>query len=290
VNTRSVLIDVDALAPAVQSVVAPGPVVLDVRWRLGGPPPAELYAGGHLPGAVGVDLDRDLAAPVGDGRRGRHPLPEPAALEAALRRWGIRGDSSVVAYDDADGSSAARAWWLLRWAGLTDVRVLDGGIAAWTAAGLPLTTDVPTPAPGDVVVRPGGMPVVDAAAVAALASGGGVLLDARAEARYRGEVEPVDPVAGHIPGARSAPTMGNVDETGRFLAPEQLRERFARLGVEPGRPVGAYCGSGVTAAQEVLALELAGVPAALYAGSWSEWVADRGRPVETGPDAGPHRS
>jgi thiosulfate/3-mercaptopyruvate sulfurtransferase len=286
-NTTDVLIGVDELATAARSVAAPRLVVLDVRWRLGGPPPAALYASGHVPGSVAVDLDRDLAAPVGDGRRGRHPLPEPAALQAALRRWGIRADSSVVAYDDADGSSAARAWWLLRWAGLKDVRVLDGGIAAWTAAGLPLTTEVPEPQPGDVEVRPGGMPVLDADAAAALATGGGVLLDARVEARYRGEVEPVDPVAGHIPGARSAPTAGNVDETGRFLSPERLRERFAGLGVEPGRPVGAYCGSGVTAAQEMLALEIAGVPAALYAGSWSEWVADRSRPVETGPDAAP---
>jgi thiosulfate/3-mercaptopyruvate sulfurtransferase len=187
----------------------------------------------------------------------------------------------------ADGSSAARAWWLLRWAGLTDVRVLDGGIAAWTAAGQPLTTDVPAPQRGDVVVRPGGMPMLDADSAAALAAGGGVLMDARADARYRGEVEPVDPVAGHIPGARSAPTSGNVDGTGRFLAPQRLRERFAGLGVEPGRPVGAYCGSGVTAAQEVLALEIAGVQAALYPGSWSEWVADRNRPVETGPDTTP---
>jgi thiosulfate/3-mercaptopyruvate sulfurtransferase len=288
VNTGAVLIDPEELASAARNVPGPRLVVLDVRWRLGGPPPAEMYASGHLPGAVGVDLDRDLAAPVGDGNRGRHPLPEPGALQEALRRWGINADSTVVAYDDADGSSAARAWWLLRWAGLDDVRVLDGGIGAWTAAGLPLTTETPSPEPGNVVVRPGGMPVLDADAAAALAAGGGVLLDARAEARYRGEVEPVDPVAGHVPGARSAPTSGNVDESGRFLSPERLRERFARLGAAAGRPVGAYCGSGVTAAQEVLALELAGVPAALYAGSWSEWVADRTRPVETGPDpAGP---
>ena len=139
---------------------------------------------------------------------------------------------------------------------------------------------------GNVVVRPGGMPVLDADAAAALVADGGVLLDARVEPRYRGEVEPVDPVAGHIPGARSAPTGGNVDASGRFLGPELLRQRFASLGIEPGRPVGAYCGSGVTAAQEVLALHLAGFPAALYPGSWSEWVADRGRPVETGPDRG----
>jgi thiosulfate/3-mercaptopyruvate sulfurtransferase len=285
-SARDPLIDVDELADAIRTVTSPRLVVLDVRWRLSGPPPAELYAGGHVPEAIGVDLDRDLAAPVGDGGRGRHPLPTPEALEATLRRWGIRADSTVVGYDDADGASAARAWWLLRWAGMTDVRVLDGGIAAWVAAGQPLSTEVPAPVPGDVVVRPGGMPVLDADAAAALPTSDGILLDARGEARYRGEVEPVDPVAGHIPGARSAPTSGNVDGDGRFLEPERLRERFAAMGVAPGRMVGAYCGSGVTAAQEVLALEIAGVPAALYPGSWSEWVADPGRPVETGPDSG----
>jgi thiosulfate/3-mercaptopyruvate sulfurtransferase len=284
VNTGDALIDTRDLDAALRNVSAPRPVVLDVRWRLGGPPPAELYASGHLPGAVAVELDRDLAAPVGDGKRGRHPLPEPGALQEALRRWGINEDSSVVAYDDADGSSAARAWWLLRWAGLRDVRVLDGGIAAWTAAGLPLTAEVPSPELGNVLVRPGAMPVLDAEGAAGLVAGGGVLLDARVEPRYRGEVEPVDPVAGHIPGARSAPASGNVDVSGRFLSAERLRERFARLGVEADRAAAAYCGSGVTAAQEVLALHVAGIPAALYAGSWSEWVADRSRPVETGPD------
>jgi thiosulfate/3-mercaptopyruvate sulfurtransferase len=287
VNAGGVLIDTDELAAAMRSVSAARLVVLDVRWRLSGPSPVELYAAGHLPGAVAVDLDRDLAAPVGDGSRGRHPLPEPGALQEALRRWGIGAHSTVVAYDDADGSNAARAWWLLRWARLGDVRVLNGGLAAWTAAGLPLTGEVPTPEPGDVVVRPGGMPTLDAEAAAALAAGGGVLLDARAGARYRGEVEPIDPVAGHIPGARSAPAAGNVEGSGRFLSPERLWERFAGLGVDPGRPVGAYCGSGVTAAQEVLALELAGVRAALYPGSWSEWVADPRRPVAIGPDTAP---
>lgn len=282
------LIDVDELMLLSRTVIPDRPVVLDVRWRLAGPSPADLYAGGHVPGAVPVDLDRDLAAPAGDRSRGRHPLPAPGDLQASLRRWGIRAGSTVVAYDDADSSSAARAWWLLRWAGLTDVRVLDGGLAAWVAAGWPLTGEVPVPEPGDVLVRPGGMPVLDAAAAAAVAADG-VLLDARVEGRYRGEFEPVDLVAGHIPGARSAPLGGNVDAVGRFLSPHRLRERFAALGVTDGGvtdggAVGAYCGSGVTAAQEILALELAGVRAALYAGSWSEWVADPGRPVATGPD------
>lgn len=284
------LIDVEELARLLRRVTADRPVVLDVRWRLLGPAPGELYAAGHLPGAVAVDLDRDLAGPAGDRSRGRHPLPGADALQAVLRRWGVREGGAVVAYDDADGTSAARAWWLLRWAGLGDVQVLDGGLAAWTGAGRPLTTDVPTVEPGDVVVRPGGMPLLDAEGAAALATAG-VLLDARAEARYRGELEPVDPVAGHIPGARSAPTGGNVEPDGRFRAPDRLRERFAALGVTRDRPVGAYCGSGVTAAQEVLALELAGVRAALYPGSWSEWVAGPTRPVATGPDpaAAPHR-
>ena len=285
-STRYPLIDATELADVTRTVTATGVVVLDVRWRLAGPTPAELYAGGHLPGAVGVDLDRELAGPVGGGENGRHPLPDPDVLQGTLRRWGVRADSAVVAYDDADGSSAARAWWLLRWAGLADVRVLDGGIAAWVGAGLPLTTEVPVPEPGNVMVRPGGMPTVDAHGAGAVPGAGGVLLDARAEPRYRGEVEPVDPVAGHIPGARSAPTSGNVDGDGRFLDPERLRERFAALGVRPDRHVAAYCGSGVTAAQEVLALEIAGVSAALYPGSWSEWVADPRRPVATGPDAG----
>lgn len=281
---RNPLIDATELAEMTHTVTGAGVVVLDVRWRLVGPSPAELYAGGHLPEAIGVDLDRELAGPVGDGDRGRHPLPESDMWQATLRRWGVRADSTVVAYDDAGGNSAARAWWLLRWAGVADVRVLDGGIAAWVDAGLPLSTDVPVPDPGDVVVRPGGMPTLDAAGAAALPLAGGVLLDARAEPRYRGEVEPVDPVAGHIPGARSAPTSGNVDGDGRFLEPARLRERFAALGVRPDQPVGAYCGSGVTAAQEVLALEIAGMAAALYPGSWSEWVADPRRPVATGPD------
>lgn len=269
------------LAAALAARSGRRPVVLDVRWRLGGPPPAELYAAGHLPTAVPVDLDTDLSGPRMPAS-GRHPLPEPAVLEATLRRWGIGTDDEVVAYDDADGTSAARAWWLLRWAGVRRVRVLDGGYAAWVAADLPVTTEVPVPEPGDVVVRPGSMPVLDADGARELAATA-VLLDARAAERYRGDVEPVDPVAGHIPGAVSAPTAGNV-EAGRFRSPADLRARFAGLGVGAGTPVGAYCGSGVTAAQEVLALALAGVDAALYPGSWSEWVTDPDRPVATGPD------
>jgi thiosulfate/3-mercaptopyruvate sulfurtransferase len=275
------LIDVDGLAAALASPEPP--TLLDVRWRLGGPPGLDAYRDGHLPGAVFVDLDRDLAAPVADDRRGgRHPLPEPAEAQRALRRLGVRTRRPVVVYDDVSGTVAARAWWLLRHLGHPDVRLLDGGFAAWLAAGREVETgDGAPPGPGDFVARPGAMAVVEADEVPAVAADG-VLLDVRAAERFRGEVEPVDPVAGHVPGAVSAPTTGNVDETGRFRSPEALRERFAGFGVQPDRAVAAYCGSGVNAAHTVLALEVAGLPAALYAGSWSDWVSDPARPVATG--------
>jgi len=269
----STLVTPAELAAALDEVT-----VLDVRWRLGGPPGAESYAEGHIPGAVFCDMDRDLAAPPGPG--GRHPLPEPADFEQAMRRLGVRGSRPVVVYDDADSTAAARAWWTLRYFGHGDVRVLDGGFRAWTEAGLPVTADVPDVEPGDFTAAPGGMPLLDADGAATTK----VLLDARAPERYRGEVEPIDPVAGHIPGARSAPTSGNVDASGRFLPPEKLRERFAALGATPGADVGAYCGSGITAAHQVLALHLAGVPAALYVGSWSHWITDPDRPIATGDE------
>jgi thiosulfate/3-mercaptopyruvate sulfurtransferase len=257
------------------------PVLLDVRWRLGGPPGPELYEAGHIPGAVFADLDRDLAAPAGAG--GRHPLPAPADFQAAMRRLGVRGDRAVVVYDDADSTSAARAWWLLRYHGHPAVRVLDGGLGAWTAAGRPAEKGPAASArPGDFTADPGHLPLLDAGAAAALARDG-VLLDARAAARYRGESEPVDPVAGHIPGAVSAPTVGNVRPDGTFRPAGELAARFAALGVASQEGIGAYCGSGVTAAHEVLALALAGIPAALYAGSWSEWITDPSRPVAAGP-------
>ncbi|MDQ1713532.1 MAG: thiosulfate/3-mercaptopyruvate sulfurtransferase [Frankiaceae bacterium] len=273
---RHPLVTAGALAAELTGTAPP--VVLDARWRLAGPPASADYAAGHLPGAVFADLDRDLAAPPGAG--GRHPLPDAAAFEDAMRRHGVGAGVPVVVYDAADASAAAaRAWWLLRYFGHDDVRVLDGGLRAWTEAGLPLVADVPAATRGDFVARPGGMPLLDAGAAAALAREG-VLLDARAAERYRGEVEPVDPVAGHVPGAVSAPATGNVDAAGRLLPAAALRDRFAALGADGSRPVGAYCGSGVTAAQEVLALAVAGVPAALYAGSWSDWVTDPARPVE----------
>lgn len=253
--------------------------VLDVRWRPGGPPGVEFYREGHIPGAVYCDLDAELAAPP--GAAGRHPLPDPAAFQRAMRALGVSDGRPVVVYDDAGATIAARAWWALRYFGHQDVRVLDGGLAAWDGAGLPVTKESPEVGPGDFTARPGGMPVLTADEAAALAAEG-VLLDARAAERYRGEVEPIDPVAGHVPGAVNAPTTGNLGPDGRFLDPAALRDRFAAVGVREGVPVGAYCGSGVTAAHEVLALELAGHPAALYVGSWSNWIADPSRPIATG--------
>ncbi|MBZ4018861.1 sulfurtransferase [Streptomyces purpurogeneiscleroticus] len=259
------------------------PVLLDVRWQLGGPSGHAEYATGHLPGAVYVDLDADLAGPAGSG--GRHPLPDPEDFAAAMRAAGVSGDRAVVVYDGGQGWAAARAWWLLRWAGHEDVRALDGGLPAWRAAGGELTDEEPAPKPGDFTAALGAVPVLTADEAAALARRG-VLLDARAAERYRGEVEPIDPVAGHIPGARSAPTGENVAADGRFRPAAELAERFSALGAAPGAEVGVYCGSGVSAAHEVLALAVAGVPAALYVGSWSEWSGDASRPVATGPEAG----
>ncbi|MFG2166486.1 sulfurtransferase [Micromonospora chersina] len=282
-GTEDLLVEPDRLGAELDRVDPP--TLLDVRWRLAGPPGREDYLAGHLPGAVFVDLDTELCGRP--GAAGRHPLPDPAALQAALRAAGVRAGHPVVVYDGGDGMSAARAWWTLRWAGHRAVRVLHGGFPAWVAAGLPLSTEAPAPTPGDVTVAPGELPVLDAGEAARLAAADtGVLLDVRAAPRYRGETEPIDPVAGHIPGAVNLPAPGYAAE-GRFPAAEALRERFAAAGVAEGAPVGAYCGSGVTAAQAVLALHLAGRPdAALYVGSWSNWVADPDRPVATGETSG----
>jgi len=285
-STASLLTGVTELAAALSA--SHPPVVLDVRWRLAGPPGIDSFTAGHVPGAIFVDLDRDLAAPPGLG--GRHPMPDRYVFQAAMRQAGISQTTPVVVYDDGDSTVAARAWWLLRFFGLGQVRVLDGGFRAWIEAGQPVSTDLPQPRLGSFVARPGGMPVLDAVGAASLARSG-VLLDARAAERYRGETEPVDPVAGHIPGAVSAPTAENVGTDGRFLPATVLRGRFVALGAcgvsgGPSRPVGAYCGSGVTAAHEVLALALAGLPASLYVGSWSGWITDPERPVATGSEPG----
>ncbi|MBQ0900880.1 sulfurtransferase [Micromonospora sp. U21] len=278
------LVEVERLAAELDR--ADPPTLLDVRWRLTGPPGRDDYLAGHLPGAVFVDLDTALCGPPGAG--GRHPLPDPAALQAALRAAGVRAGHPVVVYDGGDGLAAARAWWTLRWAGHRPVRLLHGGYPAWVAAGRPVSAAAPTPAPGDVEVRLGDLPVLDAGQAAALAAADdAVLLDVRAAPRYRGEVEPIDPVAGHVPGAANLPAGEYVGPDGRFPAADVLRERFAAAGVTGARSVGAYCGSGVTAAQAVLALHLAGrTDAALYVGSWSNWVADPTRAVASGPTSG----
>ena len=262
------------------------PAVLDVRWRVGGAPGSGDYLAGHLPGAAFVDLDRDLAGRPGTG--GRHPLPEIGAFQAAMRLVGVRDGGPVVVYDEADSLAAARAWWTLRYYGHEQVRVLDGGYRAWVAVGQPVVSGAGAVTPGDFTARPGHLPLLGADGAAALARAGW-LLDARAAERYRGEAEPIDPVAGHIPGAASVPTAGNVTADGHFRSAAQLRERFAAVGIVAGpeaAAVGAYCGSGVTAAHEVLALDIAGIPAALYVGSWSHWVTDPARPIATGPDPG----
>jgi thiosulfate/3-mercaptopyruvate sulfurtransferase len=278
VNDSS-LITVADLASAL-AADAP-PTLLDVRWRLGGPAGLDTYRAGHLPGAGYVDLDTELAGRPGSG--GRHPMPVAAGFAAAMRAAGVRADGSVVVYDDGDSTVAARAWWLLRYFGYDRVRVLDGGFRAWQAAGEPISTQDVIPVAGDFAAEPDHMPLLDADAAAEFARSG-VLLDARAASRYRGDTEPVDAVAGHIPGALSAPTTENVTAAGFFRPTAELRARFGNLGLRAGdRNVAAYCGSGVTAAHEVLALELAGIRAALYVGSWSNWIADADRPVATGP-------
>jgi thiosulfate/3-mercaptopyruvate sulfurtransferase len=232
---------------------------------------------------VFVDLDSELAGPATPAD-GRHPLPSVGALQDAARRWGICAGSAVVAYDDTGNLAAARAWWLLRWAGLTEVALLDGGLRAWTESGNPTRSGDEQPdAPGDVVLEAGHLPTLTADEAAALAVDG-VLLDARAAERYTGETEPIDPRAGHIPGAISAPTAQNLTADGRFASVDVLRNRFTAVGAEHGAPVGVYCGSGVNAAHQIAALALAGVDAALYPGSWSQWSNDPDRPVATGPE------
>ena len=255
------------------------PVVLDVRWTLGGPSGEGDFRSGHIPGAQFVDLDHELSAPPG---LGRHPLPDAASFGAAMRRHGVDRSRPIVVYDAATSTSAARAWWLLRYFGHSNVALLDGGYTAWTAAGLPVEEgDDSGPVAGDFVAMPGGMPLLDAEGAATMARTG-VLVDARAPERFRGETEPVDPIAGHIPGARNFPAQQTQHSDGTFLSPEALRDRYAVIGVAPGEPVAVYCGSGVVATEGVFAMGLAGIDAALYAGSWSEWITDPARPVEVG--------
>ncbi|MEV4776458.1 sulfurtransferase [Microbacterium sp. LWH12-1.2] len=257
--------------------------LIDVRWRLDRPDGRADYLAGHIPGAVYVPLDTELST-HGRADEGRHPLPSTATLQEAARRWGVREGDVVVAYDDAKGISAARAWWLLRQAGV-DVRVLDGGLGAWTAAGHALTTDDVTTEQGDVVLEEIGADALTIDEAAAFPASG-VLLDVRAPERYRGETEPLDPVAGHIPGALNLPTLRHLDADGTILDPDSIRATIAELGVTAGTPVAAYCGSGVTAAHTAMVLAEAGVDAKVFPGSWSQWSNTSGRPVAIGSEPG----
>lgn len=270
---HSTLISVDTLAREPQAFR-----ILDCRSRLGDPEfGRRVYAEGHIPGALYASLDDDFAALPGDG--GRHPLPDAARLRDRFRAWGIDDDDQIVVYDDAGGAFAARAWWCARWLGHEAVAVLDGGLAAWSG---PLSQAQPVVDPGNFSIRESLTRTVDAPALLA-ALPATTLVDARAEARFAGREEPIDPVAGHIPGALCLPFQGNLDGSGHFKAPADLAQRFAGLPDD----VVCYCGSGVTAAHNVLAMRIAGRPEPrLYPGSWSEWIRDPKRPVETGN--GPH--
>lgn len=272
------LVSVDWLAA---HLADPSLRIADVRWSLSGPSGRDRYAAGHIPGAIFLDADSELSSP-GQGE-GRHPVPTAGKLASVLGGRGIGDEHVVVAYDDAGGSIAARLWWLVRHYG-RDGRcaVLDGGIAAWTDAGHRLTTEVPDHPPTGWTPGDPRDDLVDTATVEALLGGEHLLIDARAPERYRGETEPIDPRAGHIPGARSAPHAGNLGADGRLLPPDRLRERFVALGAAD-RPVIAYCGSSLSATHDLLAMELAGIRGGrLYEGSWSHWSSDPSRPAATG--------
>ena len=263
------------------------PVVLDIRWALGAGAAAnrEEYLAGHLPGAVFLDLETGLSGePASDGRGGRHPMPRTADAQEAFRAVGVTDVRPVVVYDGANSVPASRAWWLLRYYGKDDVRVLDGGYAAWVSAGLPTETGAVEVERGDLVLTPGGRRLLDADGVEHYLDRHQVV-DARPANRFRGEDEVIDPVAGHIPGAISIPALRNVDEAGRFLPQDDLEMRFTARGIRPDKRTAIYCGSGVQACHMALAMEVAEVGVydpAVYIGSWSDWITDPDRPVGTG--------
>jgi thiosulfate/3-mercaptopyruvate sulfurtransferase len=258
-------------------------VVLDARHKIADPAwGAQAFARSHVPGAVHADCDRDLSAKPRPGT-GRHPLPDVDAFRETCARWGIDETVQVVAYDDAGGAWASRAWWLLRYYGHAHVAVLDGGLQAWLSAGLKLTDDVTRLTRRAFRGHPGEMPTVTTWELTTRAPR--CLVDARAAPRYQGKEEPIDPIAGHIPGAVNLPTSANLDETGRFLPADELRKKYeaALAGLAP-KDAAFYCGSGVTAPHDILAMHVAGLPgAALYPGSWSEWIRNPMRPVERDP-------
>ncbi|KQQ67182.1 sulfurtransferase [Microbacterium sp. Leaf320] len=257
--------------------------VIDVRWRLDRPDGHAEYLRGHIPGAVYVPLSTELAT-HGEPSEGRHPLPSTQTLQDAARRWGVNRGDLVVAYDDAKGLSASRAWWLLRQGGV-DVRVLDGGIGSWTAAGLPVATDDVKVEPGDVVLDEIGADAISIDEAASFPEHG-VLLDVRAPERYRGDHEPLDPIGGHIPGALNLPMAAHLNPEGKILDVHTLQATFADVGVTEGTPVAAYCGSGITAAHTALVLDEAGIEAKVFPGSWSQWSNTPGRAVAVGEQPG----
>ena len=254
--------------------------ILDVRWRLDEPDGRPTYLHGHLPGAVYVSLEEELSDHSIAGR-GRHPLPSGRSVEAAARRWGVRNGVPTVVYDDWVRAGSARAWWVLTAAGIADVRILDGGLTAWRSVGGDLNTGPVEPQQGDATVTHddlynGALPTLTAQQVHDVD-----LLDARAPERFRGEVEPIDPVAGHIPGAKNLPSAAVLDGDGSFLAREAITGLLAQHEIDETR-IGAYCGSGVTAAITVAALAAAGYQAALFPGSWSQWSSDARNPAARG--------
>ncbi|MFB7718377.1 sulfurtransferase [Nocardia sp. NPDC056100] len=279
----SVLITADELAERVRT--GEPVTLLDVRWQLDRPDGRADYALGHIPGAVYADLESELTDHSITGR-GRHPLPSGAALQAAARAWGVRSGVPIVLYDSWNRAGSARAWWVLRAAGIHDVRILDGGLSAWTESGRALDTGAVVPVPGDIVVEredlyDGELATLTASETAEVPERG-VLIDARAPERFRGESEPLDPVAGHIPGARNVPSGSLLDERGFFRETAELEQRFAVAGISNAPVVGVYCGSGVTAAVDIAALAVLGIDAALFPGSWSQWSSDLALPVATG--------
>ncbi len=262
------------------------PALLDVRWRLDQPDGRAAYESGHIPGAVYVSLEDELSDHAVAGR-GRHPLPSGIDLQAAARRWGVRDGQPIVVYDDWNRAGSARAWWVLTAAGLTDVRILDGGLPAWTAVGGALQTGSRSPEPGDVTLPhrdlyTGARATLTAQQVSDRATE--ALLDARAPERFRGDVEPVDPVAGHIPGARNLPSTTLLADDGTFCGAEEITALLTATGVDASGSIGVYCGSGVTASVVLAALSASGIDAALFPGSWAQWSSEPDRPVATGAD------
>lgn len=258
-------------------------VVVDCRFDLANPKAGrEAYVDGHIPGARYANLNTDLSAPV-TSRTGRHPLPDPNILAAKLGQWGIDRQTQVIAYDGSNGATAARLWWLLRWLGHGSVAVLDGGLKAWTAAGYPLEQSIPAMQPRHFVPKLHPEMALEVMAIEqGLANNTITLLDARGPARYAGETDPYDPVAGHIPGAVNLPFEGNLNPDGQFLPAGQLRSRFTGVVTAPNVTV-HMCGSGVTACHNMLAMEIAGLRGSrLYPGSWSEWIRDPARIVKKG--------